>query len=152
MNHGWVPILPAPVFHVEICDYLINRVNVGASTKIKLTRLVHLNPPIPPIIKLPSWLNHILCLEIVSGNDISGVTRWCVMKWHMDRLEGRANGVFNAPPIVTCYLFHYFLYVISGNIKIEEACHLCLIRRVCFFCGGNTPQSPQVTDPLCTSL
>ena len=70
----------------------------------------------------------------------------------MDTLEGLADDMFNILPFVTCYHFHYFLCVLSGKNRIEEACHLCLIRRVCFLCGGNAPQSPQGTYPPCTSL
>ena len=151
MNHGWVPILPTPVFHVAICDEIINRFNVWVSNKIKLTRLVHINSLIPPIIKLPSFPNHSWHLEIVSGVDSSGVTRWCGMKWHMDTLEGLDDDVFNVLPIFICYPFHYFLCVLSGNNRIEEVFRLCFIRRV-FFCGVTSPQYPQVTYPSCTSL
>ena len=43
MNYGQKPIVLAPVFHAEIIDELINIVNMGVTTKIKLTHLVHLN-------------------------------------------------------------------------------------------------------------
>ena len=121
MNHGWVPILLTPVFHWAICDEVINRVNVWVITNIKLTRVVHLNSPIPPIIKLPYWTNNIWHHEIVSGIDSSGVTRWFGIKLHMDTLEGLADDVFNVLPIVTFYPLHYFICVIIGNNSIEEA-------------------------------
>ena len=152
MNHGWVPILPTPVFHVAICDKVINRFNVWVITKIKLTRLIHLNSPIPPIIKLPSCPNRIWRLEIVSGIESYGVTQWCGMKWHMETLEGLADDIINILPILTFYHFHYFLCVLSDKNRIEEACHLCIIRRVCFLCGVNSPQYPQGTYPSCMSL
>ena len=154
MNHRWFPILPTPVFRVAICYEVINRVNVWLSNKIKLTRLVHLNSWIPPIIKLPSCPNHSWRLEIVSRIDGYVVTQWCGMKWQMDTLEGLADDMFNVLPIVTCCPFHYFLCVLSGNNRIEEACHLCLIIRVFFLWGycpsispGNQSLLHVIVDP-----
>ena len=49
----------------ENFNEVINRVNAWVTTKIKLMHLVHLNFPIPPIIKLPSCPNHILRLATV---------------------------------------------------------------------------------------
>ena len=151
MNHGWVPILPTPLFHVENFYEVINRFNVWVSTKIKSTRLVHMNHPIPPITKLPYCPNHSWRIEMVSVIDSSSFKQWCGIKLHMETLEGLADDVFKVLPIVACCLFHYFLCVLSGKNRIEESCHLCLIRRVCFFCGGTSPQYLQETNPSCTS-
>ena len=104
-----------------------------------MTCLVNINYPITPIIKLPSCPNNSRRLEIVSGIESAGVTGWFGTKSHMETLEGLADDVFNVLPIVICYPFHYFLYVIIGNNRIEKAYHLCLIIRVNFVCGFTAP-------------
>ena len=51
----------------------------------------------------------------------------------MDTWEDLDVVVFNVLHIFTCSLLHYFICVNIGNNRMEELCHLCTIRRVCFF-------------------
>ena len=67
----------------------------------------------------------------------------------MNTLERLSDDVFNALPIVTCSIFHYFFFVLGSNNMIVKLLHIRLIIRVCFF-KGSAHQYPLVTDLFCT--
>ena len=61
------------LYFMRIFNGDINRVNAWVTTKIKLMRLVHLNYPMPHIIKIPSSPNHLWHLATFKGIDSSDV-------------------------------------------------------------------------------